>query len=237
MLIEFCVYGQNSFTQGVTKSYTVAMTSGNTSGAVYSWSVLPAEGTSSNISAINGNTAEIIWDGIPGVYTLSVTVIDGNNCKSDEISQQITILSQGDLAFVAAYPSTIVCSDLADGNEGSNPAHNSSEFAIVYSGDTNLVSAKITVANPEGKYIDLNGSILTDQLTPEITLPNDANDKQIDFSVIDTWENIGSDMVYFTIKLLSVVTDDAVTISADTNNDITRTIGVRTKPILLFSNK
>lgn len=223
---------QNSFTQGAVEDYSVTLTSGEATNAVYSWTA--TGGTSTDLTNLTGNTAQITWDGTPGTYTLTVQVTDGNGCSSEEISQQVTILSTGELIFASNYPNTETCSDLADGTEGSNPAHGESDFAVTYGGDANLASAVITILNPDGKYAGTNGVELADQTSPEITINNDGTDKQIDFSVTDSWENTGSAMVYFTIKLVSVTTDDSVTITADSNTDITRTIGIRPKPVISF---
>jgi hypothetical protein len=234
LLSAIYAQSQNSFTQGAVKSYTVTLTTGNETGAVYSWTA--TGGTSTDLSAINGDTAQITWDGTPGAYTLTVQVTDGNGCSSEEISQDITIVSAGSIFFASAYPNTETCSDLGDGTKGSNPAHSQSDFAITYNGSANLTSAVVTIENPDGKYVGIDGVELTDQTQPEVTLSNDGSDKQIDFSVVDSWENTGSTLVYFNIKLISVITDDSSSISANSSADIVRTIGIRPKPVIQFSN-
>ncbi len=234
LLLAVCSsWAQNKITQGGSKNYSITLNVGNATGATYNWEVSPAGGTSTDLSTITGNTATIVWDGSAGDYTVSVQVTDGNNCLSEPISQNMEILAPGQLIFAASAPSTTTCSDLSAG-EGSVPASSTSAFSISYDGDANLSSANITIENPDGDYIDLDGTVLADQGNPELTLTNDAADKQIDFSVTDTWENATNADVQFTVTLLSGITDDNADLTADSTDD-ERTITVRTKPVIQFN--
>ena len=207
---------------------------GQPSGAVYQWSVSPATGTSTNLAAITGDTATIIWDGPVGIYSLLVQVTDGNGCLSEQISQGLEILTPGELIFSAGYTNTIVCSDLAGGNEGSVPAHTQSSFLITYTGTVNLLSANITIKNPGGNYVDLNGVVLANQGMPEITVSNAEADKDIAFSVGDSWENNSAANALFEIVIVSGRTADNTEINANPVNDVTRNITVLPKPVIEF---
>lgn len=210
------------------------MNVGQANGATYQWSVSPATGTSTDLSTVSGDTATIVWDGPVGIYTLAVQVTDGNGCLSEPISQTVEILAPGDLIFAANYPNTVICSDLAGGTEGSSPAHSASSFRITYAGAANLQSANVTVKNPAGIYVGLDGVVLANQGAPEITIPNTQADKEIIFEVTDAWENNTSGNTSFEIKLLSAVTSDNSVITADPASDVIRTITVMSKPVIAF---
>jgi gliding motility-associated-like protein len=77
--------------QGSQEPYKVNMIIGKAENSLYQWSLNPANGTSSDLGAINGPSANVLWDGPPGFYTLLVSVSDGNGCSSETISQQIQI--------------------------------------------------------------------------------------------------------------------------------------------------
>jgi hypothetical protein len=233
-LSAWSAWSQNSITQIASKDYTVTLNVGEATGATYSWVVTPANGTSTDLGAITGNTATIVWDGSVGDYTVTVQVTDGNGCLSENITQDMEILAPGDLIFAAALPSTQTCSDLAGGIEGSVPGQSESFFQISYDGDANLTSANVTIKNPDGVYTDLLGTVLLDQSTPEITITNAETDKEIDFSVTDSWENASSGNVIFEIALLSALTSDNADITADTSADIERTVTVLPKPVIDF---
>jgi hypothetical protein len=209
------------------------MNVGQAVGATYSWAVVPASGTTTNMAAITGNSATILWDGVIGVYSVTVQVTDGNGCLSETINQSMEILAPGNLIFAAALPSTQTCSDLA-GGEGSVPGHSESLFRIIYAGDANLTSAQVTVKNPAGDYVDLNGTVLANQLNPQITVINDASDKAIDFNVTDSWENTSAANVEFEITLVSALTSDNSMITADSASDVKRAATVLPKPFIAF---
>jgi len=196
--------------------------------------VTSPNGTTTDLSLFEGNNATIVWDGPIGNYTLSVQVIDGNNCLSKIISQEIEIIEPGDLIFAPALPGTIICSDLEGGFEGSEPGHSQSIFQIIYAGDVNLVSAKITIKNPDGNFVDADGVVLTDQQNPQVSVENTEEDKVIDLAITDTWENNSDANIHFEIILVSVLTSDQVEILADAATDIIRVITILPKPVIEF---
>jgi len=227
-------WSQTRLTQGATKQHTVRLKTGEPVNAKYTWTVTPSTGTSSNLALFEGTSANLLWAGPIGSYTLAVQVVDGNGCLSEAAFQDIEIVAAGDLLFSAAYPNTIVCSDLAGGNEGSVPEHSQSLFEINYAGDTTLLEAIVTIKNPNGIFVGLDGTALPDQQSTEVLISNQNNDKVIEISVSDSWENNTSETVLFTITLVSVKTADQVLIQANEQTDVIRTIGVLPKPNIEF---
>ncbi|WP_297097685.1 gliding motility-associated C-terminal domain-containing protein [uncultured Draconibacterium sp.] len=73
--------------------YEVEMTRGTTEGAVYNWKVEPSDGTSTDLQALTGPSANIFWDGPEGIYTLSATVTDGNGCLADTIETLVELIA------------------------------------------------------------------------------------------------------------------------------------------------
>lgn len=231
--IEFAT---NSITvnKGDSFEHIIQLISGEYVGAEYSWSVLPVGGTSTDVSLFTSETATILWDGNTGTYELQVDVKDGNGCISETIRQNINIVESGDILFNSAYQSTITCSDLAGGLEGMVPEHNKSEFQVSYGGEANLSSAKITIKNPDGKYIGSDGVELPDQQEPEVEIINPDIGKDITFAIADNWENTTNTNITFEIKLISGITSDQQEIKAVDGTGTARTIMVIAKPVIEF---
>ncbi len=93
--------------KGTLVEHIVELIHGNKINARYYWSVTPAEGTSTNLDAIEKDTASVLWDGPPGNYSLYVYTTDGNGCGSDTIVQQIKIIEVGDIVMTAGRDTTI----------------------------------------------------------------------------------------------------------------------------------
>lgn len=88
--ISFTVMAQDlEVSQGDTRNFGVT----NTAGYTYHWAV--SGGTSTNISGVTANqTGNMLWDGVPGDYTLSVYPENGTtNCLGD--NQQFVIRING----------------------------------------------------------------------------------------------------------------------------------------------
>lgn len=104
--IEF-ITAVSDVTQGASIKHRIQLISGEAINADYSWQVFPADGTSTDLSSINSDTASIVWDGVLGSYSLLVSVLDGNGCLSDTIIQQIEIIESGDFIIDAGRDTTI----------------------------------------------------------------------------------------------------------------------------------
>uniref|UniRef100_UPI00321653AB gliding motility-associated C-terminal domain-containing protein n=1 Tax=uncultured Draconibacterium sp. TaxID=1573823 RepID=UPI00321653AB len=104
--IEFTT-SENKIAGGNRALYSVNMLTGNSGSAQYSWLVKPALGTSDNLDSIRGNTADIMWDGPSGIYSLIVSSVDGNGCASDSLIQQIEIVRSNDLLLTAGNDTVI----------------------------------------------------------------------------------------------------------------------------------
>jgi gliding motility-associated-like protein len=95
--------------QGTQVTYKVKMLTGKPENSVYTWSLIPENGTTTNLSAIKGSSALILWSGMPGFYTLQVGVSDENGCAGESISRQIQIVESDDF-IVDAGNDTIISS-------------------------------------------------------------------------------------------------------------------------------
>lgn len=105
-VIEFAT-STNKIVQGRFSNHRIEMQVGDSSLAQYSWSLEPVDGTSSDLESINENSAEIVWDGSLGLYTIKASAIDGSGCESDTITQQIEIVAPDELIFSAGNDTTI----------------------------------------------------------------------------------------------------------------------------------
>lgn len=104
--IEFVTF-ITKINQGTTGEHKVSLMSGQPLQANYSWSIDPPEGTKTDLSTFKGDSALILWDGPPGIYSLNVSVTDGNGCTAETVSQQIEILQPSDFAVSAGRDTTI----------------------------------------------------------------------------------------------------------------------------------
>ena len=93
--------------QGSLVSHKIKMVTGNPENSVYSWRLNPLNGSTTDLSSKNSPTETILWDGLPGFYTLFVNVSDGNGCLSETISQQIQIVEPSGFSLSAGRDTTI----------------------------------------------------------------------------------------------------------------------------------
>ncbi|MDO8952756.1 MAG: Ig-like domain-containing protein, partial [Draconibacterium sp.] len=123
--------------QGTTVDYQVKLISGEPVSAKYTWEVIPANGTSTDLNLIDTYSAGILWDGPPGSYTIQGSVTDGNNCLSEIISKPFTVIEMvnnlpqlfAGYDFFAGYEGTTIAGDL-----GANDfAASDDEYKFVYS--------------------------------------------------------------------------------------------------------
>lgn len=106
--IEFA-YSEDAVSRLVNGFYKLEMLHGESKDAAYNWWVEPASGTSTNMQAITGSTANILWDGSEGSYTLYATVTDGNGCLADTISKIVKIENANPQPLtVYAGPDTLI---------------------------------------------------------------------------------------------------------------------------------
>lgn len=207
VVIEFAS-GFMLIEQGVIHAHPINLISGNSNNATYSWEVLPAgKGTSTDISAIDGSIATINWDGNVGIYTVQAVMEDGNNCRSNIITQRVEITEPAlvDIGFDENYPDVDVCSGINDVQR---------QFRIYSKGKYSIESAQITIKNPDGNYVDLNGELLAEQQNPELVINNSEEDSHISFFVSLNWENSGVEPVQFEIELIHVVEISGNTITS-----------------------
>jgi len=103
------IYDKSSINEHDYGIYEAVLSVGEPEGAIYNWFIDPPRGSSTDLSGISNSTIKVLWDGPVGEYTVNVNVEDGNNCKSDTISQVVTInKSAPDPITVNAGPDTII---------------------------------------------------------------------------------------------------------------------------------
>ncbi|TKG96294.1 hypothetical protein EYV94_03285 [Puteibacter caeruleilacunae] len=202
-------------TQGAQKDYSVNLEIGNNASLEFHWSV--SGGSSTDLSGNNSSSINITWDGSPGIYTLSVYVIDGNNCKSDPVERQIQILGAGDVLING--PNLITCSQLNDGSSGNTKAEwDLLGFNIEISGGLSPYTVQYTILNDTNTAIDGYPQTLTSyESGANIDVPNN-------------FVNNGTTDDVYTIEILDVKSADGADIPLGT--DIKRTITVHPKPTI-----
>ncbi|MCF6357877.1 MAG: gliding motility-associated C-terminal domain-containing protein, partial [Draconibacterium sp.] len=98
--------------KGTSVEHVIELITGNSTNASYFWNVTPAEGTSTDLESIEKDSANILWDGPLGSYSLEVYSIDGNGCLSDTIIQQIKIIEPAGIIVDAGRDTTIgICNN------------------------------------------------------------------------------------------------------------------------------
>lgn len=88
-------------------NYKVNLVAGKPENLVYSWSLNPENGSTTDLNSVKGSSATILWDGSTGFYSLQVQVTDGNGCISETISQQVQILEPSGFAVNAGRDTII----------------------------------------------------------------------------------------------------------------------------------
>lgn len=104
--VEFVTF-ETTINQGTTAKHQVGLNTGQPLKANYVWRVDPPDGTTTNLNEFAGDSALILWNGPPGIYSLIVSAIDGNGCIADEVSQKIEILKPADFAVSAGRDTTV----------------------------------------------------------------------------------------------------------------------------------
>ena len=93
--------------QGTLVTYKIKMVTGNPENSVFRWTLDPLNGSTTDLRSITNNEATILWDGLPGFYTLFINVTDGNGCVSKTVSQQIQIVEPSGFLLSAGRDTTI----------------------------------------------------------------------------------------------------------------------------------
>ena len=93
--------------QGTETTQEVALVAGNAQNSVYQWFVNPANGTTTDLSTIQGSAATILWDGPPGDYKLFAVVTTENGCTSDTAMLNVEITEPSDIFLTAGKDTTI----------------------------------------------------------------------------------------------------------------------------------
>ncbi|WP_319591608.1 gliding motility-associated C-terminal domain-containing protein [uncultured Draconibacterium sp.] len=90
-VLEF-VYIDDSVYQNSAGQYEVQFVNDISGASAYHWIVDLPEGTTTNVSSINSETATITWDGPAGTYSVKVWATSENGCLADTIETNIEVL-------------------------------------------------------------------------------------------------------------------------------------------------
>jgi len=183
---------------------------GKEEGAVYYWQV--TGGTTTDLLNVTASSVDIIWDGDPGEYELSVFVVDGNGCQSETIIQKINVLDESTLLFEDEASSPVLCSVLSEEitsgldqiiftvNFNSGIAPYSLTYRIVDS-DNNLYDNQ---GNPSTENIVENGiATSTYEIKIENGFLNDTDQDQV-----------------YKVEILEAKTSDGANVTLDENMQI-----------------
>jgi gliding motility-associated-like protein len=104
--IEFVTFGSKT-DQGTTAYHKVKMIAGQPQKASYVWNIDPPDGSTTDLTKFKSDSALILWNGPPGIYSLNVSATDGNGCTAESVSQQIEILQPAGFV-VSAGSDTVI---------------------------------------------------------------------------------------------------------------------------------
>ena len=90
-VLEF-VYIDDSVYHGNAGQYEVQFVNDISGASVYHWIVDPPEGTTTDVSSINSETATITWDGPADTYSVKVWATSENGCLADTIETNLVVL-------------------------------------------------------------------------------------------------------------------------------------------------
>ena len=213
-----------------THPYTVTPSNG-TGPYTYSWSI--SGGTSTDVSSISTNsTGDVLWDGAPGIYTITVQATDANNCLSEDLTLDVTIESPV-VEFTASNLTGETCSylgtDDSSGNNSSVSANDILEYSLAFTGgkpDFSLVYDIYDVTS--GGTGGTGGTaVLTNQPATFDALTGD-----LDVDIDSHFENSTSTSKTYEVRIVSAQDTDgtSVTVGADKYATIT----ISSKPVISF---
>ena len=93
--------------QGNENTQELTLVTGIPQNAVYQWFVSPVDGTTTDLTTIQGSAATILWDGPLGNYRLFAIVTTGNGCTSDTAMLNVEIADPSDFFLTAGMDTTI----------------------------------------------------------------------------------------------------------------------------------
>ncbi|WP_346859139.1 gliding motility-associated C-terminal domain-containing protein [uncultured Draconibacterium sp.] len=205
--LEFS-YADTLVKDGSYGNYQLTLQDGQAQNAVFNWWVIPAAGTSTDLETINGDVADILWDGGIGTYNLYASVIDGNGCLGDTITQTIEVQEKDPTTIpVFAGPDTLIGSCQPYAFNQVFPSSN--EYSYSWNPVTNLDDPR--VPNPvftpgeTTTYVftvtTLNGSEIKDTVTINVAqIGADAGDdfliEQGETAILDGSDSYGENLLY-----------------------------------------
>ncbi len=104
--IEFVTF-VTKIEQGISAKHKVSLISGLPQQATYAWNIDHPNGTTTDLTKFKGDSALILWNVPPGMYSLNVSAKDGNGCNAETVSRQIEIVQPAGFVVSAGRDSTI----------------------------------------------------------------------------------------------------------------------------------
>ena len=212
-LVYFVNAQDQQVTLGTSDDYSVTAVAGYT----YSWTVDVA-GTSTDVSGVDGNSINILWDKAVGTYNITVFATEtATTCISETETITVEVLGQSSVLF-AAVDDVTTCSDL-DGNlDGGGTSGGSSSFSVEFTGGLSPYDLVYRVLDPSDNPIGADVTLTDVTAATTITIANQ-------------FINGGTTSVDYKVVLVSATTDDGAGVSVDANvAQNTRTITVLPKP-------
>jgi len=214
-LVYFSNAQDQQVTLGTSDDYSVIELPGYT----YTWTV-DAAGSSTDVSAVTGNTINVHWNQIAGIYNITVFATEtATSCISETETISVQVLGQASVLFAAADDAE-TCSDLIGNVDAGGKSSGSSSFSVQFTGGLAPYELKYKVLDPSDVQVGSEVTVAGLSATDIIDVPNQ-------FINEDTGNAI------YKIVIVSATTKDGA--SADIATDVadnTRTITVLPKPKL-----
>lgn len=212
-LAYFASAQNQQITLGLSDDYSVTPVPGYT----YTWTV-DAAGTSTDVSAVTGNSINVHWNQVAGTYNITVFATEtATSCISETETISVEVLGQASVLFAAADDAQ-TCSDLLGNIAGGGASGGNSTFSVQFTGGLAPYELKYKVLDPSDA-----------QIGAEVTVPGLAATANIE--VPNQFINDGTTNAIYKVVIVSATTTDGASVDiATTEAGNTREITVLPKP-------
>ncbi len=239
VLVGMSTYADDevNVTPGGTYTYNVSQTNGNTTGAVFHWSISPGiAGTDyTDITSETGESVSVSWN-TAGSYTISVYVVDGTGCQSETKTLDVTVNDTQFCVDAANATNKQTCS-LIDG-----PANGNTTFTSWGTPENTQFDVSVTdpaiVGNYTIHYNATDGTNPTGDLTATVTTTAIGTTATQSITIShathpDLFTNTGTTDKTVTIEVTKIVDPNSVDITANCGTTSYDVI-VSPQPIIAF---
>ncbi len=231
VLVGMSTYADDevNVTPGGTYTYNVSQTNGNTTGAVFHWSISPGiAGTDyTDITSETGASVSVSWN-TAGSYTISVYVVDGTGCQSETKTLDVTVSDTQFCVDAANATNKQTCSLISTGNGNTS----STSWDPHTPGDTQFdvsVTDPAIVGSYTIHYNATDGTNPTGDLTATVTTTAIGTTATQSITIshatyTDLFTNTGTTDKTVTIEVTKIVDPNSVDITANcgtTSYDVT----------------